>query len=57
LTTSSTSKPTVETAYPLAQKCSPVKFLALPPNCLATAIALLPLRKPITDETAYFGGI
>jgi hypothetical protein len=30
LRTCSNSKPTVDTAYPRAQKCSPVKFRSLP---------------------------
>lgn len=40
--TISASKPTVDTKYPLAQKCSPLKFRCLPRNFLAIVIAFLP---------------
>ncbi len=40
------SSPTVETKYPLAQKCSPVKFFCRPPNFRAIWIALFPFRYP-----------
>ena len=53
---SSSSRPTVETKYPLAQNFAPVKFLPLPSIFCATHIALLPLMKPTTCETEYFGG-
>ena len=53
--TCSNSKPTVDTAYPRAQKCSPVKFRSLP-HSRATAIALFPLRNPITEATGGLGG-
>src|SRR5437016_12505958 len=56
LRTCSNSKPTVDTAYPRAQKCSPVKFRSLP-HKRAIAMALFPFRKPITEATGYFGGI
>src|SRR4029077_13773584 len=41
LRTCSNSKPTVDTAYPRAQKCSPVKFRSLP-HKRAIAMALFP---------------
>src|SRR5438874_3176180 len=56
LRTCSNSKPTVDTAYPRAQKYSPVKFRSLP-HKRAIAMALFPLRNPITEGTGYFGGI
>src|SRR2546423_14389120 len=56
LRTCSNSKPTVDTAYPRAQKCSPVKFRSLP-HKRAIAMALFPFRNPITEATGYFGGI
>src|SRR5229473_3304345 len=56
LRTCSNSKPTVDTAYPRAQKCSPVKFRSLP-HKLAIAMALFPFRNPITEATGYFRGI
>src|SRR3989442_6853381 len=56
LRTCSNSKPTVATAYPRAQKCSPVKFRSLP-HKRAIAMALFPFRNPITEATGYFGGI
>src|SRR5256886_12481882 len=54
--TCSNSKLTVDTAYPRAQKCSPVKFRSLP-HKRAIAMALFPFRNPITEATGYFGGI
>src|SRR3989442_9014851 len=54
--TCSSSNPTVDTAYPRAQKCSPVKFLSLPWS-RAIAMALFPFRNPITDATRGLGGI
>ena len=51
------SRPTVDTKYPRAQKLWPVKFLTLPCMSRATAMALLPLIKPITSLTECFGGI
>src|SRR5207253_10245214 len=56
LRTCSNSKPTVDTAYPRAQKCSPVKFRSLP-HKRAIAMALFPFRNPITEATGYFRGI
>src|SRR5437879_13601885 len=56
LRTCSNSKPTVDTAYPRAQKCSPVKFRSLP-HKRAIAMALFPFKNPITKATGYFGGI
>src|SRR5436189_3361814 len=56
LRTCSNSKPTVDTAYPRAQKCSPVKFRSLP-HKRAIAMALFPFRNPIAEATGYFGGI
>src|SRR5207244_7376677 len=44
--TCSSSKPTVDTAYPRAQKCSPVKFRSLP-HKRAIAMALFPSRTAI----------
>src|ERR1700722_1277404 len=54
--TCSSSNPTVETAYPRAQKCSPEKFRSLPYS-RAVAIALFPLRNPITEATGCLGGM
>src|ERR1700730_1390878 len=51
------SRPTVETKYPRAQKCSPTKLRFFSPYTRAKWIALLPLINPTTCETAYFGGI
>jgi len=51
------SNPTVETKYPLAQKCCPVKFFLFPRYTRAIWIALFPLRNPTTCETEYLGGI
>ena len=51
------SRPTVDTQYPLDQKCCPTKFLFFFPYTRAKWIALLPLMNPITCDTAYFGGI
>src|SRR5215469_4396864 len=56
LRTCSNSKPTVATAYPRAQKCSPVKFRSLP-HKRAIAMALSPFKNPIIEATGYFGGI
>ena len=53
----SSSTSTVDTEYPLAQKFWPVKFFLRPTKVLAIWIALLPLIKPTTVATAYFGGI
>ena len=51
------SLPTVDTKYPLAQKCCPVKLRLRPPKVLAIWMALLPLMKPTTCATEYLGGI
>ena len=51
------SRPTVETKYPLAQKLSPVKFLGFPRKLRAMWIALFPFMYPTTWDTEYFGGI
>jgi len=49
------SKPTVLTQYPLAQKCSPVALLVF--RILRwIRTALLPLRKPITNAMLNLGG-
>lgn len=48
------SNPTVDTAYPLAQKFSPLKFLCFP---LSLAIADFPFMNPVTLATKCFGGI
>ena len=51
------SRPTVETKYPRAQKCCPTKLRLRSPYTRARWIALLPLMNPTTCDTAYFGGI
>src|SRR5215472_6000226 len=51
------SRPTVDTKYPRAQKCCPTKFLFRSPYTRARWIALFPLINPITCDTAYLGGI
>jgi len=53
----SSSHPTVETAYPLAQKVSPWPWRWRLPNCRATAITDVPLREPTTSATASFPGL
>ena len=50
------SRPTVDTKYPRAPKCSPVKSLCRPPTVRATGIALWPLMYPITWAAAYWAG-
>jgi len=52
----SSSKPTVLTQYPRAQKCRPVTR-ALPKICLWIRTALLPFMNPIANATLYFGGM
>ena len=42
---------------PLAQNLCPVKFFAFRSMFCAIQIELLPLMKPITSATEYFGGI
>ena len=49
------SRPTVETKYPRAQKLSPVKFLAFPMNVRAMWIALFPFMYPTTCDTRILG--
>src|SRR5580700_4483876 len=44
----SVSRPTVDTKYPLAQKCWPTKFRFFSPYTRAKCIALFPLINPIT---------
>jgi hypothetical protein len=51
------SRPTIETKYPLVQKCCPTKLRFFWPYTRAKSIALLPLMYPTTCDTAYFGGI
>ena len=51
------SRPSVETKYPRAQKLSPVKFLGFPINVRAMWIALFPFMYPTTCDTEYLGGI
>jgi len=51
------SRPTVDTQNPRAQKCWPTKFRFRSPYTRARCIALFPLMYPITCDTAYFGGI
>jgi hypothetical protein len=51
------SNPTVDTKYPLAPKCSPVKFLRQSPNFRAIWIALFPFRYPTTFDSAFFGAM
>ena len=51
------SRPTVDTKYPRAQKCCPTKLRFLSPKCRAMWIALFPLMNPTTYATEYFGGI
>ena len=53
----SAAHPTVETAYPLAQKVSPLPWRWRLPNCRATAIADVPLREPTTSATASVPGL
>src|SRR5664279_3335073 len=55
--TNASSRPTVDTKYPRAQKLCPTKFCFRPPYTRARCIALFPLINPITCATAYFGGI
>jgi len=51
------SRPIADTKYPRAQKCCPTKLRFLSPYTRAKWIALFPLMKPITCDTAYFGGM
>ena len=53
----SSSRPTVLTQYPLAQKCRP-QYRFLSSRCLSKILmAHFPFKKPIVSYTAYFGGI
>jgi hypothetical protein len=56
LRTCSNSKPTVDTAYPRAQKCSP-REIPLFATQAGHRYGALPFRNPITEATGYFGGI
>ena len=51
------SRPTMDTQNPPAQKCCPTKFYFLSPYTRARWFALLPLINPITCDTADLGGI
>ena len=52
----SSSRPTVLTQYPFAQKCRP-QYRFFRSKCRSnTFIALFPFRNPITSATEYFGG-
>ena len=51
------SRPTVDTKYPRAQKLCPTKLRLRSPYTRAKWIALFPLMYPTTFYTAYFGGI
>lgn len=52
----SSSRPTVLTQYPCAQKCRP-QYRFFSSICLSNIfMALLPFRNPTTSDTAYFGG-
>ena len=53
----SSSRPTVDTKYPRAQKCFPTKPRVTSLNSRAIQIALFPFRKPTTEATDYFGGM
>ena len=51
------SRPTVLTQYPLAQKCLP-QYRFLSSRCLSKIlIAHLPFKKPTISDSANFGGI
>ena len=52
----SSSKPTVLTQYPVAQKCRP-QYRFFSSICLSNSLmALFPFRNPITSDIANFGG-
>src|SRR5215475_1322794 len=53
----SSSRPTVETKYPLAQNLCPRKLRSLRSTFCAIQIELFPFKYPITSDTEYFGGI
>ena len=54
--TSSSSNPTVETAYPRAQKCSPLKFRSLPQSRANNGNCACPLQKPDHRSHRVLGG-
>ena len=52
----SSSKPTVLTQYPFAQKCLP-QYRFFKSTCISNILmALFPFRKPTISEIEYFGG-
>ena len=52
----SSSRPTVLTQYPFAQKCLP-QYLFFNSVCLSNILmALFPFKKPTTSDIEYFGG-
>src|SRR5438876_3186178 len=51
------SRPTVSTKYPRAQKLCPTKLRFRSPYTRAKCVALFPFMYPTTLDTAYFGGI
>src|SRR5262249_21729269 len=53
----SSSRPIVETKYPLAQNLWPRRLRDLRSTFCAIQIELFPFRNPITSDTEYFGGI
>src|SRR3974377_209184 len=53
----SSSRPIVETKYPLAQNLWPRKLRNLRCTFCAIQIELFPFRYPITSDTEYFGGV
>ena len=50
------SKPTVLTQYPLAQKCNPMKFRVRPRYTRCMRIAAFPFNRPTAFATLYLGG-
>jgi hypothetical protein len=56
LRTAFSSRPTVLTQYPVAQKCNPdIRRSWSNSRCILTA--LFPLRNPTANATLYFGGM
>src|SRR4029434_11252685 len=51
------SKPTVLTQYPLAQKCSPVKLRLHPRYSRCMRMAAFPFNRPTAFATLYLGGM
>jgi len=51
----SSSRPTVDTKYPRAQKFFPTNPRVTSPKFRAIQIALFPFTNPTTDATEYFG--